>query len=128
MTTAAMKTTTTTALRAPTRPADHRPALVYLARLSHPSRRTMAGALRDIAHLISDGRCDAETLDWAALKYQHTAAIRTALQETISVKTGRPLSVATVNKLPAVLTVDIGAEIREFSTTTARGGTELRYE
>jgi site-specific recombinase XerD len=85
------------------RPAQERPALVYLARLSDGSRRTMRGALDGIARLLSDGCCDAETLDWAALRYQHTAAVRSALQSTVSPRTGAPLSVATVNKLLAAL-------------------------
>ena len=77
-------TTPATVLRTRTVSIDQRPALVYLARLSHGSRRTMGEALGNIARLLSGGRCDAETLDWAALRYQHTAAVRTALLEAVS--------------------------------------------
>jgi integrase len=66
------------------------PAAVYLARLgSAGSRRTMRGALNVVAMLLgipqtldADGhevtylRCD-----WAALRYQHTAALRALLVE-----------------------------------------------
>ena len=63
-------------------PADQHPALVYLARLTSPhSRRTMTTALTIIARLLSGGQCDLHTLAWAALRYQHTAAVRAALAE-----------------------------------------------
>ena len=57
------------------------PALVYLSGLTSGSRRTMQKALNAIARLLSGGECDALTLDWAALRYQHTAAIRSVLME-----------------------------------------------
>ncbi|MBD2537014.1 tyrosine-type recombinase/integrase [Nostoc flagelliforme FACHB-838] len=57
------------------------PAAVYLSALSLGSQRTMEGALNTIATLITNGECDAYTLDWSALRYQHTAAIRTALMQ-----------------------------------------------
>jgi integrase/recombinase XerD len=97
------RTMTTNDLRAPTRAAEERPALVFLARLASGSRRTMSEALDAVARLLSDGRCDLETLDWALLRYQHTAAVRVALRETVSATTGAPLSVTTVNKMLAAL-------------------------
>lgn len=62
--------------------ADRNPALVYLAGLAQGSRRTMRGALDSIAKTLSGGMCDAETLPWGALRFQHTAAIRAHLAET----------------------------------------------
>jgi len=62
-------------------PLDRHPAHVYVARLGSGSRRTMREALNTIAALLTQGKCDAETLPWAALRYQHTAAIRAALME-----------------------------------------------
>ena len=34
-----------------------------------------------IASLLSNGQCDIYTLDWAAIKYQHTAAVQASLLE-----------------------------------------------
>lgn len=65
-------------------PADQHPAAVYLGRLGKRSRRVMRNALDVIATAASGGRCDADTLPWAALRYQHTAAIRAALAERYS--------------------------------------------
>ena len=65
-------------------PADHHPAAVYLARLAPGSRRTMRAALETIAGLLSGGRLDAEGLDWSALRYAHTAAVRSRLAEAFA--------------------------------------------
>lgn len=72
-------------------PRDRNPAAVYLASLAKGSRRTMAQALHHAAELFSAGRADAESLDWSAVRYQHVAALRTALAE----QGAKP---ATVNK------------------------------
>src|SRR5690349_3617406 len=75
---------------------DQKPAAVYLASLSSPqSRRTMRQALEVIASLISSGQHTAFTLHWGALRSQHTAAIRAALDERYAR--------ATVNKMPSGL-------------------------
>ena len=76
-------------------PADQHPAKVFLARLSAGSRRTMRDALDTIAGLLTSGRCDSETLDWSRLRYQHTAAVRSALVERYAP--------ATVNKMLSAL-------------------------
>jgi integrase len=55
----------------------------------------MRGALDTIAGLLTSGRDTAETLDWAALRYQHTAAVRAALLERFAP--------ATANKMLAAL-------------------------
>ncbi len=60
------------------------PASVYLSGLGVGSRRTMREALNAIAHLLTNGACDAMTLNWAALRYQHTAAVRSVLMERYS--------------------------------------------
>ncbi|MBD2603855.1 site-specific integrase [Scytonema hofmannii FACHB-248] len=57
------------------------PAAVYLDSLAPGSRPTMEQALNAIAYLLTNGACDAMTLDWAALRYQHTAAVRSALMK-----------------------------------------------
>lgn len=61
------------------RPLDQNPAAVYLARLAPGSQRAQRSALDTMAGLVTSGRCDALGLDWAQLRYQHTAAIRAAL-------------------------------------------------
>ena len=65
---------------AETLPPEQNPAAVYLARLGPGSRRTMLGALETIAGLLSPG-CSAMALPWAALRYQHTQAVRSVLAE-----------------------------------------------
>ena len=60
---------------------ESNPAAVYLASLAPGSRRAMLGALNTIAELVSGGHADALSLNWAALRFQHTTAIRAALAE-----------------------------------------------
>lgn len=55
------------------------PAAVYLSSLGEGSLRTMRESLDAIAALLTNGNCDHLTLDWSQLRYQHTAAVRTAL-------------------------------------------------
>ncbi len=57
------------------------PVTAYLAGLSTRSRRTMLGALTTVAGLATDGQADAESFPWHLLRFQHTAAIRSALIE-----------------------------------------------
>jgi len=62
--------------------AGQNPAAVYLRRLPSASgRRTMRQALEVIAGIVSGGRCTAETLPWAGIRYHHAAGIRAALIE-----------------------------------------------
>lgn len=58
----------------------------------------MAQALDQVARVATGGQVGAEDLPWAALRYEHTQAIRAALRDLISTRTGRPLSPASVNK------------------------------
>jgi site-specific recombinase XerD len=76
-------------------PADRHPAAVYLASLAPGSRRAMRQALDAVAVMLTGGRHDAETLDWPALRYQHTAALRAGLAERYAP--------ATANKMLAAL-------------------------
>lgn len=57
------------------------PAAVYLSQLAPGSRRTMREALNAIAAMVSSGTRDAFDFEWHLLRYQHTAAIRSALME-----------------------------------------------
>jgi adenylylsulfate kinase-like enzyme len=58
---------------------DQHPAVVYLAGLSEASRRTMFQALQTIARILSDGQLDMFSLNWGALRHEHTAAVRAQL-------------------------------------------------
>jgi site-specific recombinase XerD len=70
----------TLVLAAPTPLTEH-PAAVYLSSLGVGSRPAMRYALSAIARLLTNGSCDAMTLNWAALRYKHTAAVRAVLME-----------------------------------------------
>ena len=51
---------------------------MYVASLTTgDGRRTMRQALEKIAHILSGDRAGARDIDWAALRFQHTQAIRT---------------------------------------------------
>lgn len=76
-------------------PADQNPALVYLAHLAPGGVRTMRQALDVIADDLTGGACDALTCPWAALRFQHTAAIRARL--------AAKYAPATANKMLAAL-------------------------
>ncbi len=70
----------TLALLAPL-PLTLHPAAVYLSGLAPKSQRTMRQALNAIAQLLTNGTCDAMTLDWSKLRYQHTAALRAVFRD-----------------------------------------------
>lgn len=57
------------------------PAAIYLASLKPTGRRSMLIVLNVMAGLVSNGQHNAFTLKWHELRYQHTAVLRTALQE-----------------------------------------------
>lgn len=76
-------------------PPDRHPVAVYLASLGQGSRPTMQQALESIAVLATDGLRTADTMNWPALRHQHTAAIRAALA-------GR-FAAATANKMLSAL-------------------------
>lgn len=74
-------------------PARH-PALVYLASLSPGSRRTMKGALDVMSGLLTSGRCDALSLDWGQVRFQHGAALRAVLAERYAPATANKMLAA----------------------------------
>jgi site-specific recombinase XerD len=63
---------------------DRHPVTVYLGRLATHSRRTMRYALDSIASELTRDRCDAMSLDWSRVRYQHTAAVRAVLAEKLA--------------------------------------------
>lgn len=70
---------------------DHHPAAVYVASLARSSRRTMRAALDTIAALLTNGGANALAVNWAALHFQHTAAIRARLAEAYSPATANKM-------------------------------------
>lgn len=62
-------------------PLTQQPAAVYLCQLAQRSERVMRQSLDTIAGILTQNQCDALTLDWSALRYQHTAALRAVLKE-----------------------------------------------
>jgi len=81
-------------LRASELSLDRNPAAVYLAGLSESGRRTMHQALDVMAGMLT-GNADALACNWAGLRFQHTAAIRSKL--------GESYAPATVNKMLCAL-------------------------
>lgn len=57
-------------------PLDRCPAAVYLAQLKQSSRRPQKQALDLVASLLTRGTADCMALNWGAIRYQHTAAVR----------------------------------------------------
>jgi integrase len=55
----------------------------------------MSNALDTMAGLLTQNRCDMQSLDWSALRYQHTTALRTLLADLYAP--------ATANKMLAAL-------------------------
>ena len=83
------------------------PAAVYLDSLSESSQSTMLVSLNAIARLVTNGQCDAMTLDWAKLRYPHTAAIRTALKKRYSPTTANKMLCGLRRVLKEALRLDL---------------------
>lgn len=88
-------------------PLTQHPAAVYLALLAPGSRPTMKQSLDAIAALLTGGQCDAMTLNWPALRYQHTAAVQTALSQQHSPATVRKMICALKRVLKEALRLDL---------------------
>jgi site-specific recombinase XerD len=65
-------------------PLTRHPAGVYLSGLGEGSRRTIRYSLNTIASVLTQGECDAYTIDWSKLRYHHTAAVRVALRQNLA--------------------------------------------
>ena len=70
------------------------PAAVYIRSLSPGSKPTMTTALNAVASLLSNGQCDLYTLDWSAIRYRHTAAVRASLLERYAPSTASKIMCA----------------------------------
>jgi integrase len=68
-------------------PLTQHPAEVYLQQLRPRSQKTMRRGLNLIAQILTGGVCDALSLDWGQLRYQHTAAVRMVLRSKFAPST-----------------------------------------
>lgn len=68
--------------------------LVYLSQLIAGSRRTIQGALKAIALMVSDGKLNALSFPWAELRYQHTQAIYVQLSDRYASSTANKMMAA----------------------------------
>lgn len=82
------------------RPASRHPVAVYLGSLSTSSRRTQREALDAVAYIATNGAADAMSCPWSTMRYQHTQAIRSALEDLVATKRYSP---ATANRMLSAL-------------------------
>jgi integrase len=80
----------------------------------------MRGSLNTIAAMLTSGICDAMTLDWAKLRYQHTAAVRAVLMEKYSPATTNKMLTAVKRVLQEALKLEL------ISEKDYKGATDLR--
>jgi integrase/recombinase XerD len=112
------------------------PAAVYLSSLAPGSRRTMRGSLDAIALLLTGDRLDAMTIDWSKLRYQHTAAIRTALIQNLAPTTVNKMLVALRRVLQEAYRLDLmaandyfkAADLKNFRADSPIRGRALSLE
>ena len=88
-------------------PLTQHPAGVYLASLSPGSVVTMRHSLNTMASLLTRGECDAMTLDWSKLRYQHTAALFASLKQRYAPNTVNKMLCALKRVLKEALRLDL---------------------
>jgi site-specific recombinase XerD len=88
-------------------PLTNHPVAVYLSLLAPGSQPTMRQSLDAIASLLTEGQCDAMTLNWATLRYQHTAAVQGALIAQHSPATAKKMMCALKRVLKESLRLDL---------------------
>ena len=89
-------------------PTPINPAASYIARLARSSRRVTMDSLNALHDLLLPDRASADaarylTVPWQQLRAQHTRALRAALTEARSRRTGKALAAATINRHIAAL-------------------------
>lgn len=67
----------------------------------------MRQSLDKIADILTNGECDAMTLDWAKLRYRHTSAIRAALRSKLAASTTNKMMCAMRRVLKEALRLDL---------------------
>ena len=88
-------------------PLTQHPAAVYLDSLAEGSVITMRQSLNAIADKLTNGECDALSLDWSKLRYQHTSAIRTILKKNYAPATANKMLCALRRVLKEALRLDL---------------------
>ncbi|NET29969.1 tyrosine-type recombinase/integrase [Okeania sp. SIO1I7] len=88
-------------------PLTQHPVGVYLASLSPGSVVTMRHSLNTMASLLTRGECDAITLDWSKLRYQHTAALKVVLRQKYSPSTVNKMLCALRRVLKEAVRLDL---------------------
>ncbi len=88
-------------------PLTQHPVGVYLASLSPGSVLTMRQSLNTMASLLTAGECDAMTLDWSQLRYQHTAALFASLKQKYAPNTVNKMLCALKRVLKEALRLDL---------------------
>ncbi|NEQ77827.1 MAG: tyrosine-type recombinase/integrase [Okeania sp. SIO2C9] len=88
-------------------PLNQHPVGVYLASLSPGSVVTMRQSLNTMASLLTRGECDAITLDWSKLRYQHTAALKVVLRQKYSPSTVNKMLCALRRVLKEAVRLDL---------------------
>ena len=86
-------------------PIDQHPAAVYLAGLSASGRRSQHQALDVIADLLT-GNPDAFACNWSAVRFQHTTAVSSKLQEKYAPATTNKMLSALRKTLKAAWLLD----------------------
>jgi len=117
-------------------PLTEHPAAVYLSQLAPRSQRVMRQSLDTSAQILTSGQCDALTLDWSALRYQHTAALRAVLKERFAPATAnrllcavrRVLKEARRLELMTAEEYDRAADIKNISAEPPLMGRALRLD
>ena len=117
-------------------PLTRHPAAVYLSSLAPGSRRTMRGSLNAIAKLLTGDRCDVMTLDWSKLRYQHTAAVRTALGQKLAPTTVNKMLVALRRVLQEAYRLDLmdardynkASDLKNFKVNNSQAGRALSLD
>ena len=114
------------ALTAPTPLTEH-PAAVYLAALSPGSRSAMKQALDAIAKILTSNECDALTLNWAELRYKHTALLRCILMEKYAPATANKMLSALRRVLKEALRLEL-MDARDFTRAVDIANIKLSKE
>ena len=88
-----------------------------------------------IANLLTGDHCDAMTLDWSKLRYQHTAAVRTALIQNLAPTTVNKMLVALRSVLKEAYRLDLmdgndyikAADLQNYRVTPSLRGRRLSF-